>query len=44
MLDTGNTSANPTLAGTETALTSLKLNGTNYAIAGGTQVTFVDWS
>lgn len=44
VLDEDNTSANPTLAGTETALTSLKLNGTNYAIAGGTQVTFVDWS
>lgn len=44
VLDGFNTQANPTLAGTETALTSLKLNGTNYAIAGGTQVTFVDWS
>lgn len=44
MLDVSNTSANPTLVGGETILTSLKLNGTNYAIAGGTQVTFVDWS
>ena len=42
MLDTGNTSANP--GNTTASLTSLKLNGTNYAIAGGTQVTFVDWS
>lgn len=30
ILDTGNTSANPTLAGTEAALESLKINGTSY--------------
>lgn len=42
MLDAFNTSANP--GNTTASLTSLKLNGTNYAIAGGTQVTFVDWS
>ena len=30
ILDTSNTSANPTLAGTEAALESLKLNGVNY--------------
>lgn len=30
VLDAGNTSANPTLAGTEAALESLKLNGVNY--------------
>lgn len=34
-LDTGNTEANPTLSGGETTLTSLKLNGTNYAVGGG---------
>ena len=43
-LDSHNTSANPTLVGGETVLTSLKLNNTNYALGGGTQVTFVDWS
>lgn len=32
ILDTSNTSANPTLAGTETALTGLKINGTSYKI------------
>lgn len=42
ILDGTNTSANP--GNTTATLTSLKLNGTNYAIAGGTQVTFVDWS
>lgn len=42
ILDASNTSANP--GNTTASLTSLKLNGTNYAIAGGTQVTFVDWS
>lgn len=30
MLDAGNTAANPTLAGTEAALESLKINGTSY--------------
>ena len=44
VLDSLNTSANPTLVGGETVLTSLKLNSTNYALGGGTQVTFVDWS
>ena len=42
ILDGTNTSANP--GNTTATLTSLKLNGANYAIAGGTQVTFVDWS
>ena len=42
ILDENNTQANP--GNTTASLTSLKLNGTNYAIAGGTQVTFVDWS
>lgn len=32
ILDASNTSANPTLAGTEAALTALKLNGTSYKI------------
>ena len=32
VLDSGNTAANPTLAGTEAALTSLKLNGTSYSV------------
>lgn len=32
ILDTGNTSANPTLAGTEGEATSLKLNSVNYAL------------
>ena len=32
VLDASNTSANPTLAGTETALTGLKVNGTSYAV------------
>ena len=35
MLDAANTSANPTLDGTEANLTSLKLNGTKYAIPSG---------
>ena len=35
ILDSGNTSANPTLSGGETTLSSLKLNGTNYAVGGG---------
>lgn len=35
LLDTSNTSANPTLSGGETDLTSLKLNGTNYKVGGG---------
>lgn len=35
ILDEKNTSANPTLSGGETTLTSLKLNGTNYAVGGG---------
>lgn len=30
VLDSGNTSANPTLAGTEAALESIKINGTSY--------------
>ena len=30
MLDTGNTAANPTLAGTEAALTGIKIAGTSY--------------
>lgn len=34
ILDTHNTSANPTLSGGETTLSSLKLNGTNYAVGG----------
>lgn len=42
ILDADNTSANP--GSTTATLTSLKLNNVNYAIAGGTQVTFVDWS
>lgn len=32
VLDANNTSANPTLSGGETTLSSLKLNGTNYAV------------
>jgi len=35
VLDSKNTSANPTLSGGETTLSSLKLNGTNYAVGGG---------
>ena len=35
ILDHGNTAANPTLAGTEENLTSLKLNGVNYKVGGG---------
>lgn len=34
MLDSGNTQANPTLSGGEATLSSLKLNGTNYAVGG----------
>jgi hypothetical protein len=34
--------ANP--VSTTGSLTAIGINGTNYAIAGGTQVTFVDWS
>ena len=30
VLDTGNTAANPTLAGTEAALEAIKINGTSY--------------
>lgn len=32
MLDTGNTAANPTLAGTEAALTGIKIAGTDYSV------------
>lgn len=35
ILDATNTSANPTLSGGEVTLSSLKLNGTNYAVGGG---------
>jgi len=38
VLDAYNTSANPTLSGGETTLTSLKLNGTNYAVGGGSKL------
>lgn len=44
ILSTSNTAANPALSGGEATLTSLKLNNTLYALASGTQVTFVDWS
>ena len=37
LLDTQNTSANPTLSGGEATLSSLKINDTNYAV-GGTEV------
>lgn len=35
VLDAANTSANPTLSGGEATLSSLKLNGTNYAVESG---------
>lgn len=38
VLDGANTSANPTLSGSEPTLSSLKLNGTNYAIPTGPSI------
>lgn len=42
VLDAYNTSANPTLAGTESALTGLKVNGTSYKIDSGISQTDAD--